>query len=471
MKKRGILLIVTTFIFSFLLTGCHVEITATYDAVILGSGASSLTTALTLSEQGKRVIIIEETGIVGGNKRMISDGISFLNTTEGDSVEQFMTDIETNNGSTNFFTQTMIEKSAQIPSWLEKYNIQLDETIKLPGSSVARTLVSSKGVHTGKEVITKLETAIKNSNVEVSYNSKITKIVSEKKDMYQLTIEQPNSIINVNARTFVLAEDQQTIFDTKVPITNMTQLDDNNFSSITSMTTGMELLQTLGADYNLESELNIIDTYNLTSAQQISPILRSSGAMLINASGKRFVNEMEDSPHVIEAILNQEEQVAYLLYDSVIDDKLSFLNEYYKSNTLLKVDSVTVLANSLNFDEETLRSTIANYRQMIETGEDIEFGRSFDVDEKVFSQLGTDQGSLFIIKITPVTTPFPAYAEITDKFEVMKNGVALKGVYATGDSASDVRLSDQLHGTDLTTAIIMGDSTAEYILEYLASLG
>jgi|GEM_PF-2991257 len=467
MKRK--LLFLTTIILSFVcvLSGCRVEITATYDAVIFGSGVSSLTAALNLNEQGKRVLIVEESGIVGGNKRLISDGISYLNTDGNDTEEQFIEDITENNGSTNFFTETLVKRSKEIPTWLQKYNIQLDKTIKLPGHNVARTLVSTKGVHTGKEVVTKLESAIKENKIEVNYNSKITKIITEKKNMYQVTIEQPSSVINVNAKTVVFGEDDSVAYDAIMPITNKSQLEEKNFSAQIPMSTGMELLNTLNADYSKTGNLNIIDTYNTSSAQKISPILRSYGAMLINKSGERFVNEMSDTPTIIESILAQEDQVAYLVYDDVIDSQLSFLNEYYKDSTVLTTNSVNTLATSLKMTDETLRSTITKYHHMIMNKEDTDFNRSFDVDSKTFEGITTGQGTYFVSKITPVTTAFSSYAEITDKFEVMRKGIALPGIYAIGDSAKDVRLNDMLHGTELTFNIVMGTVASEFLLEYL----
>jgi len=468
-KKMSRLLAIILFV-SVVLAGCRVGITATYDAIIFGSGPSSIAMALELDAQDKRVLIVEPSGIIGGNKRLISDGVSYLNRAAGDTVEKFMNDLHENNGSTNFFTETMITKSEQIPEWLNRYNIQLDKTILLPGHQVARTRVSEKGVHTGKEVVMKLEEALKASRIDVTYNSNITRITAEERNLYHVTIEQKNTVVAMNTRTVVFGEDNQVAYDAIAPIRSSAEYKVNDFAGQLSMSGGMELLQSLGADYSNAGNLNIIDTYNMASARPVSPILRSYGALLINQDGKRFVNEMTNEPTLIDEILKQQDRTAYLIYDDVIDKQLSFLNDYYQDNTYFAAPSITVMAHNLNVDEAALRATIANYYKMIQTNKDSEFNRPFNVDEKTFDASRGGATTYYAIKVNPVTSVFTSYVEVTNRFEAMAHGRVLPGIYAIGDSAKDVKLNAMLHGTELTLQITMGTVASGHLLNYLATL-
>jgi len=453
------------------LTGCRVDITAMYDALLFGSGPSTIALALELDAQGKRVFIVEPSGVIGGNKRLISDGVSYLNTAAGDDVEKFMADIQSNNGSTNFFTKTMIEQSANIPAWLKQYNIELDKIIKLPGHQVARTKVSEKGVHTGKEVVMKLEEALKATNIDLTYNSNITRITESETDkVYHVTIEQKNSVISVNARTVIFGEDNEVAYDAIAPIRTASEYKNVDFSGQLPMSDGMELLHSLGADYSNAGNLNVIDTYNMASARPVSPILRSYGAFLVNQSGKRFVNEMSNMPKIIDAILEQKDQTAYLIYDEVINKQLFFLNDYYQDNTFFQSPSITVMANNLQMDETALRATITNYRKMIKNNKDNDFNRSFDIDDKTFDANVDSTTTYYAIKVRPVTSVFTSYAEITDRFEAMKDGKVLPGLYAIGDSAKDVKLHAMLPGTELTLQITMGRVASTHVLQYLNGL-
>jgi len=470
MKRHIKLVLVSILISAFVLTGCRVDITATYDVVIFGSGPSSIALALNLDAASKRVLIVEPSGIIGGNKRLISDGVSYLNQSAGDTIEKFTSDMKDNNGSTNFFTTSMIARSVDIPAWLGHYNIQLDKTIKLPGHQLARTNVSEKGVHTGKEVVMKLDEALRMSHVELSYNSNITRIAGEPNNMYHLTVEQKNSVISLNAKNVVFAEDQEVAYDAVSPIRNTESYKDVDFAGQLPSSDGMELLQALHADYSNAGNLNIIDTYNMASARPVSPILRSYGAMLVNQSGKRFVNEMANMPTIIDAILKQEEQTAYLIYDDVIDQQLFFLNDYYQDNTFFKSPSITVMARNLQMDEDALRASISKYHKMIKSNDDTDFKRSFDIDKQTFAAIAGGTTSYYAIKVRPVTSVFTSYAEVTDRFEVMRNGEVLPGIYAIGDSAKDVKLNAMLPGTELTLEITMGLVASDNILNYLEKL-
>lgn len=468
MKQKILLLIATIFASAFIFAGCRVEITALYDAVIFGSGLSSITTALDLDAQGKRVLIVEPSGIIGGNKRLISDGISYLDEANGDTAEKFITDIEQNNSSVNFFTNTMVTESMKIPEWLSRYEIELDKLIKLPGHQLARTLVSQRGLHTGQEVINKLDAAIKRSKIDMNYNSTISRITPERNNIYHVTIEQNNTVIAVNTKTLVFGEDNVIAYDAIAPVLNANELRTTNFSGQIPTSPGMELLRSLEADISNGGNLNFIDTYNMASAQKISPILRSYGALLVNKDGKRFVNEMGSMPQIIEAILKQKDETAYLIYDDTINNQLIFLNDYYKDNTLFQTPSLNVLAHDLEINEDDLRATIANYHQMIVGRNDTAFQRSFEVEAGTFEGITKGTGMYFAIQIRPVSTVFSSYAEITDRFEVMRRGIALPGIYAIGDSAKDVRLNSMLHGTEMTLNIVMGNVASKHIIEYLA---
>jgi len=469
-KKWGIFLTVVVFL-SSMLSGCRVEMVATYDAVILGSGVSGLVTAIDLAKNNLRVLIVEEDGIIGGNKRLLSGGVSFLNLEAADTPEQFMEDIENNNaGNSTFFMDTVVEQSTEIPAWLQEEEVDLTEIILMPGQSVARTLMSANGVHSGKELVSKLEVALKKLDVEMEYNSSIDKVIKNNDGTFNLTIDRRTTAVNVNAKTIILSEDAPSIFTSIVTIKSVNELANFERETKISNTNGMELLAELKGEYQTSGEPSLIDTYNVASATQISPTLRAYGGMLVNNAGKRFTNEMLGTTDIAKAIIEQPENEAYLIYDATINEQLKFLEEYYNSDMVIKANTIVELSQKLAIDEATLRSTLFKYKDMVSSQTDDDFSRNFIADSKAFSEVGTAQSTYYAVKVQPVFTLVPTYAVVTNRFEVMEKSSSLPGVYAIGDSAFGVRPKSLLHGAEITTHIVMGQYVAQEVENYLEKI-
>lgn len=467
MKKSKQLFITIMLLSAMLLSACNVEIVATYDTVILGSGVSSLVAAAELADNGKRVLIVEKSGIVGGNKRNLSGGVSVLNTEAGDTVETFKSDIVKNNNDVdNFYTSTLVEESAEIPAWLTKQGIELDRLNQMPGNSVVRTLSAGNGEHTGKKLIIGLETILKNKGVKIQYNSKI-ETISNLDNQYQLNIASDTSVVTVNAKTVILAEDAANVYDAAVPITDASMLTDFAEKTSIAMTNGMLLLESINGDFYTTGEVNVVDTYNYSSSQLVSPTLRSYGAFLVNHEGKRFVNEMDNIPTVAKAIIKQDQGDAYLVFDDVIAQRLKFLSEYYSEKMVIKENSIVDLAEKMGVPEKNIYETIATYKRAVSSGVDSEFERPFSDDVPAFSNDGTEAVTYYAIKVQPFINIHPAYAPISDKFEVLRKGVPMQGMYAIGDSAFGIMPEITLYGTEFTYGIVMGRDAASNVNDYL----
>lgn len=472
MKKTSKTFISILLICAFALTGCKVELVAQYDAVILGSGVSAMTAALELEEKGRRVMIVEETAITGGNKRLLSGGVSYLNTESGDSVDSFANDIAENNyNHENFYIDPLVEQSVILPQWLEKHNIDLTKTVQLPGNSIARTLVNEKGSHSGKEMVAKLEEAVKNSTVKMEYNTTINKLELSTKNRYEVSLEKESNVVTVYANTIIFAEDAKGSFDSAIPIRSTSDVEKLTAEEIpVEMTTGMILLERMKVKFDYSGEFNVIDTYNADSGVLVSPILRTYGAMLVNKKGERFVNEMSNSPQIVEALVKQEDQEAYLIYDANIKDNLTFLDEYTYTNSVIEADSIGELAEKTNIASEALYKTTAEYQRYSKKQNDEAFARPFIGESKAFDEKNVEN-RYYAIKVQPYITVHPAYAYVTDSFEVIKDSAPIQGIYAIGDSAQGVLPDDMLHGTEITYAIVMGQDVARNIDTYLTSFG
>ncbi|GBU11283.1 flavocytochrome c [Erysipelotrichaceae bacterium] len=472
MKKSGSKVISLICIFGFILAGCNIEIVATYDTIILGSGISSLVAAADLADSGRRVMIVEQRGIAGGNKRLLTDGISILDES-ADSYESFERDILQSNPGTisNFFMHRIITESALIPAWFDNQGITLDQKIRMPGNTTSRTLTTGLGEHTGKHIITLMEHKLREKGVEIHYNTQISEI--EAKDgLYQLTILSPNTEVIINTRTLVLGEDNDKLYDTSIPLENEASLDKFHEKTVIPTSNGMELLNTLGADFSVSGEVTYVDTYNLTSAQPISAVMRTYGAMLINKEGNRFVDEMQNIETVSKEIIKQTDQVAYLVFDDILDEQLNFLREDYPNGIRESSPAPSDLATKIGVPEEALYKTISEYSAIVKNKKDPDFNKVFS-DEAItiaFSKGWRSNTVYSAIQVQPSLHVRQSYAAVSDKLEVLQRGIPLKGIYAIGDSAAGIQPAKMLPGTEYTYGIVMGRIVSNSINTYIEKI-
>lgn len=467
MKKVGYALLIFTISLSFLLSGCRLEFETTYDTVVVGSSISGMKSAIELQKQGKKVLVIEASGILGENARVDANGVSVVNTAAGDTAEQFAMDMKQNNqGIDNFYTAHVAQASSQVGAWMQEMGINFMTTVRMPGHSTARTLVANNAKHTGKAIATHLEDQLEQRMIDVARETKINTITQEN-GLYSITTVSDTMTSNVRAKTIILAEDTKQAMTATIPLTTENQNVSNTGEISFGLEDKIELMQQLKADYNKTGEFQLAATYNTPSAQEIPAILRTYGAILINKEGSRFVNEMSDSKTISDAILKQTGAEAYLLMDNVIYEQLPYMNDYYQKDALVTDPTVTSFADRLATDETSLRTTLAQYHQMVQSGNDSEFSRSLEVNKAIFGQLNMEKGQLYALKVQPVLGISASYAEVSEKFELMNNGVPIPGLYAAGDSVRGIKLSNMLAGTEMLSGLVMGQDVSQHVLQYL----
>lgn len=155
---------------------------ATADVVVVGGGGAGMTAAITVAENGKKVILLEKSDILGGNTSRASSGMNAAEThyekEQGveDSVDLFVEDTMKSGKEINDpeLVRTLAENTSEAIDWLDKENAPLSGPLGTMGglsakrthrptdaegnvTSVGNFLVSALGVRLdelGVEIIT-----------------------------------------------------------------------------------------------------------------------------------------------------------------------------------------------------------------------------------------------------------------------------------------------------------------------------
>jgi succinate dehydrogenase/fumarate reductase flavoprotein subunit len=189
------------------------------------------------------------------------------------------------------------------------------------------------------------------------------------------------------------------------------------------------------------------------------PTMVQRGAILVNAAGRRFVNEASEYDQVFDATLRQEGRHMYIVFDHEIGRQFTswphhistfgkegkvwaYLDDYLETDVLRRADSPSALAEKAGLDPDTLAETVRRYNEGV------------DVDGVTMDEYGRERGRKPLTE-SPyyVLGPIHPYSVITDggvavnaDLRVLReDGSTIDGLYAAGVAAGDVLLFGHGH--------------------------
>lgn len=184
------------------------------------------------------------------------------------------------------------------------------------------------------------------------------------------------------------------------------------------------------------------------------------GAVLVNQSGRRFIDETGERLAVASAIAGQPGRMAYLLFDERIATAARAVDPYFANVVLPRAGrraaSVEALAKQFEFDAAGLALTLETYNGNLELGGD-PFGRDR------FG--GPLEPPLHAIRVTGARWRTLGGLAVDASARVLDGaGQPIRGLYATGGAAEGL-------GGDGTEGLLAGmDALAALALARLAAL-
>lgn len=430
--------------------------TESADVVVIGSGASGMSAALEAESKGYQVILLEKMPYVGGNTLRATAGINGLRPDEEgskDSVEQFEEDMLASGHFNNNpqMVKILVENSQQAIEWLEGKGVDLSDVGILAGHHYPRTYRPSGGKPVGNEIVHKLEAAVLASTIDLRLENKAYEILSdgqgvkgvyaENKYGKQYLIKTPNVIIATGGfggspETFVYYNQKLKGYATT-----------NSPSA-----TGDFIDLVKGLNVKLV-DLDYIQTHPTVSPEYgvlITEALRGNGGILINNSGKRFANELENRDILSEDILKQAGKEVYLVFNEAIRDSLDATNHYVDMKILLQGDSLEDLSAQMRIDQSDLKTTIETYNAYVDAGLDTDFGRQ-DLKVKLLD------GPFYAVKVMPAVHYCMGGILIDEDARVLDiNEQPIVGLYASGEATGGIHGMNRLGGNSLLDAVVFG---------------
>lgn len=448
------------------------EIKNKYDAVIIGSGGTGLTAALQTRELGLNVVVLEKNEKTGGNTSRASSGMnaseSLVQLDEGiiDNNHDFYKETLKGGGLLNDrdMLKYFVDHSALAISWLMKYGVRLTDLTITGGMSKKRAHRPGSMEPVGFYLTSRLTTQVKKAGVDIFTGAKVTKLLQDKHQKVNgVEVETSEGTKTVKAKTVLLATGGFGASKKIIKKYRPDLVDYKTTNQPGATGDGLKLAKALDAQL---MQMNFIQVHPTADTDNphvylIGEGLRGEGAILVNKSGKRFVNELNTRKIVSGVITDLHEDGAYLIFDSGVRAHFAAVEFYDQIGLVKRGESLADLAKEIGVDGKNLIATVECWNKAVETHKDKDFGRTTGMDREL------DRGPFFAIHIHPVVHYTMGGIHINTETQVLDtNGNVIKGLYAAGEVSGGLHGNNRIGGNSIAETVVFGRQAGIQMAKY-----
>ena len=495
------------------------EVIIESDIVIVGAGGAGMTAALVAADAGKSVLVLESQPAVGGNSVKSTGGMNAAKTVyqdanafaenagvektlaaaanyadneaitalaakvkeqwdawqaapEGyfDSPELFALDTLIGGKGLNDpeLVNTLVNNSEAAIEWLRSIDIKLDNVAAFGGASVKRIHrpVNDEGktVSVGAYTIPRLEAACATrSNLALLTDVTVTKILTDENGNVCGVegVGKAGNPVTAKAKAVILATGG---FGANLPMvaSYAPQLEGfmtTNAAGIQGQ--GIQMAVELGAATVDMDQIQIHPTVQADTASLITEGLRGDGAVLINANGERFIDEVGTRDVVSAAEIAQPGSFSWLVVDQKMVDASSVIQGYINRGLMISGETYEDLAKNLEIPAEAFAATMEKWNGYVAAKNDPDFGRTSFANP-------LDNGPYYAVKVTAGIHHTMGGLKIDTQTRVLKeDGTAIPGLYAAGEVTGGVHGGNRLGGNAVADFVVFGRIAGEQAAEYV----
>ena len=447
-----------------------------YDVVIIGSGGTGLSAAIQANELGMKVAVLEKEEELGGNTNRASSGMNAAETNVQlhhgviDNVADFYHETYKDGGRLNDKDMLgyFVYHTAPAIDWLADHDIKLDDITITGGMSKKRTHRPASMAPIGGFLVKSLLKVVAQEDIPVFNKTKVTELRrADDGRVNGVKVDADGITKIINAKAVILATGG---FGASKEYIKRFRPDLESYKTTNqpgATGDGLKLAENVGAEL---MQMNLVQVH--PTVQQDNPhvyligeAVRGEGAILVNAEGKRFVNELNTRKIVSNAITALPEHSAYLILDQGIRDHVKAIEFYDKVGLVVHGETIEDLAKKINVDPSNLKQTVATWNQAVENHDDAEFGRTTGMDR------GITNPGFIAIHIAPAIHYTMGGIHITPKTQVLDgNGDIIKGLFAAGEVAGGLHGNNRVGGNSIAETIVFGRQAGQQVALYARSL-
>ena len=501
-------------------TGSAEDSTVEADVVVVGAGGAGMTAAITAAAEGKSVVILESQSMVGGNSVRATGGMNAGKTVyqdenefgESAGVEKTLktaaekyADNETitalaktvseqwaeyQKNPTGYFdsvelmeldtmiggkgindpalVETLCSNSADAIDWLDEHGITLHSVSSFGGASVKRIHrpvdAEGKTVSVGSYMIPLLEENCEKAGVQILLNTTANEILTDASGA-AVGIKATGSTgetVTVNAKAVVLTTGG---FGANLDMVVEYKPELKGFMTTNAAGAqgqGIEMATAIGAGTVDMDQIQIHPTVEANTAALITEGLRGDGAVLINAEGKRFIDEVGTRDVVSAAEIAQTGSYSWLVVDQAMVDASSVIQGYIKKGYTVTGSTYEELGEAMGVDAAAFAETMEKWNGYVEAKNDPDFGRT-----SFANPLNT--APYYAVKVTAGVHHTMGGLKINANTEVLnEKGEVIPGLFAAGEVTGGVHGANRLGGNAVADFTVFGRIAGAAASDYAA---
>ena len=489
------------------------DMTIEADIVIIGAGGAGMTAAITAADAGKNVLVLERDPAVGGNSVKSTGGMNAAKTAyqdrnefgeaagiektlkaaegyadneaitalaakvkeqweayqaapEGyfDSPELFALDTLIGGKGLNDpeLVNTLVNNSAAAIDYLASIGIRLDNVAAFGGASVKRIHrpvdENGKTLSVGAYTVPLLEKACKErSNLALMTEVTAKKLLTDESGAVTgvEAVGKAGNRITVNAKATILASGG---FGANLAMVEQYKPELKGFMTTNAagiQGDGILMAAEIGAATVDMEQIQIHPTVQADTAALITEGLRGDGAILVNANGERFIDEVGTRDVVSAAEIAQPGSFSWLVVDNRMVEASSVIQGYIKKGMMLQGDTFEALADKLGVPADTFKATMEKWNGYVANKEDPDFGRTSFANP-------LDTAPFYAVKVTAGIHHTMGGLKIDPETHVLNTaGEIIPGLFAAGEVTGGVHGGNRLVGNAVADFVVFGRIAGE----------
>ena len=496
--------------------------TVSYDAdvVVIGAGGAGMTAAMTAADAGQKVVILESQAMVGGNSARATGGMNAAKTVYQDENEfdqaagvektlataaEKYADNETitalaktvseqwaayQANPTGYFdsvelmeldtmvggkgindpelVKTLCEGTADAIDWLDENGITLHNVSSFGGASVKRIHrpVNEEGkvVSVGAYMIPLLQENCEKRGIDIVLNTTVDTILTDANGAavgVSGTDKDGNTVV-VNAKSVILATGG---FGANLDMVTQYKPELAGFMTTNAAGAqgqGIEMATAIGAGTVDMDQIQIHPTVEANTAALITEGLRGDGAILVNANGERFIDEVGTRDVVSAAEIAQPGSYSWLIVDQAMVDASSVIQGYIKKGYTVTGATYEELGKAMGVDAAAFAETMEKWNGYVEAKNDPDFGRT-----SFANPLNT--APYYAVKVTAGVHHTMGGLKINANTEVLnEKGEVIPGLFAAGEVTGGVHGANRLGGNAVADFTVFGRIAGAAASDYAA---
>lgn len=405
------------------------------EVVVVGGGPGGMMAAIELADGGKKVILLEKHGVLGGDGPYISTAYQAAGSKvqkqlsgKQSTQEDFANFLSSDKGSSKEMAKIVAEESPRVIDFLVDHGAEITQVANkfwhlpkngsAPGEAVTPIFI--------KEVMAR--------PIDVRVNNQATELILESGKVVGIKVKPTNGnpylikADNVILATGGFAASKELI---KKYAPDLISLGTTNSNG--SLGLGHKMAEKAGAKLTDMTKVVVNPTTYNTGISHLSFTPVRHEAIIVSKEGVRIAKSNEsDKTKLMEVMMKSSggSGKAYLVMDQTSVDHLKVIKGYVDKGFIVSSPTIEGLAHKLGINAQNLANTVKLYQTNAKDGKDPQFGQT------TFQTL-LDHPPFYGCVVEPAVHATKGGIAINKNGEVLnKDGKVIPGLFAVGQTAN-----------------------------------